>query len=568
MTQSEALDILKTGRNVFLTGAAGSGKTYTLRAYLSWLAENGIAAAVTASTGIAATHIGGMTIHSWSGLGIRAFLSAHDLDTLLQREHLVKRYEKTKVLVIDEVSMLHHFRFDQIDRLARMFRRVDEPFGGMQVVLCGDFFQLPPVSRYGEPESRFAYASDAWKSAGFTICYLEEQHRQSDDAYLSVLDAIRSGDIDEGVYELLQDRHGAEIAQDVVPTKLSTHNDNVDAINDRELAKLTTASKQYPMSGKGSKALLEALMKSCLAPERLFLKLGARVMFVKNNFEKGYVNGTLGEVVKFDVMDTPIVRIASGKEIAVVPEEWRVDEEGKVKASISQLPLRLAWAITVHKSQGMSLDAAEIDLSRSFVPGMGYVALSRVRSLAGLRLVGFNQQALMIHPEVRVKDAQFREASRAAVGSLLEMGAAEALRRAEEFVAKNSTGEKRTASNGGSEEADDMPSHHQTRVLILEKLPLGEIAKRRELKEETIISHIERLIEEKVEVDISHLRPTHYTDTELELIFDAFMKTHKKHGDLRLAPVKAILTEAGHPKISYDELRLARLFCSPGEEPI
>jgi DNA replication protein DnaC len=150
MTQNEALDILKMGKHVFLTGAPGAGKTHTLRAYISYLKEKHIPVAVTASTGIAATHLGGTTIHAWSGLGIKDTLSAQDIDEMEERKYLWERYEKTKVLIIDEISMLHHFRFDLLDKLVRSFKRKDIPFGGMQVVLCGDFFQLPPISRAGE----------------------------------------------------------------------------------------------------------------------------------------------------------------------------------------------------------------------------------------------------------------------------------------------------------------------------------------------------------------------------------------------------------------------------------
>src|SRR3989344_2801255 len=203
--------------------------------------------------------------------------------------------------------MLHHFRIDLVDQVLRKVKEIDAPFGGVQVVFCGDFFQLPPVHRAYEPEAHFAY-------------HTEERGR---------------------------------------------HN------------------------------IVEALKKSCLAPEVLHLKQGAKVMFVKNNFEQGYVNGTLGTVVKCGYEEIQ-VKTLSGNVINVERESWRVEEEGRTLAEIGQYPLRLAWAITIHKSQGMSLDAAEVDLSDSFEKGMGYVALSRVRSLAGLSLKGLNQRALEV----------------------------------------------------------------------------------------------------------------------------------------------------------------------------
>lgn len=409
MTQKEALEILKMGRNVFITGAAGSGKTYLLNEYISYLRGAGVGIGVTASTGIAATHMNGLTIHSWSGLGIKDNLNKYELQDLLEKPYLKKRFEEARVLVIDEISMLHHFRLDLLDRIARAFKKNEEPFGGLQVVLCGDFFQLPPVSRYGEPPARFAYHSAVWENLGIKVCYLEEQHRQSDHKYLEILNAIRDNNMTENILGRLQSR--LEKKTDALePTKLYSHNANVDAENERELAKIAGELHVYEMSHHGRKPLVEILEKSCLAPAALRLKIGARVMFVKNNFEEGYANGTLG-VVEYCDRSKIRVRTASGKTIEAEPATWVIEENGEIKASLIQYPLRLAWAITVHKSQGLSLDAAEIDLSRSFEKGMGYVALSRVRSLAGLSLLGLNEMALKIDDEVMAYDQRFREQS-------------------------------------------------------------------------------------------------------------------------------------------------------------
>jgi hypothetical protein len=283
--------------------------------------------------------------------------------------------------------MLHHFRFDLLDQLARAFKRNNLPFGGMQVILCGDFFQLPPVSRPGEPEAHFAYRSKIWKEMDLKICYLTEQHRQNDDIFLGVLNDIRNNNVSEDTLLHLKSRYKKEPVSSVPPTKLSTHNENVDQINDVELGKIKGDEKLFEMNSRGKANIVEALKKSCLAPEHLVLKIGARVMFVKNSFEKKFANGTLGIIEGFSGAGFPLVKTASGKLIEATPMNWIIEEDGKIKAEIMQIPLRLAWAITVHKSQGMSLDAAEIDLSRSFAFGMGYVALSRVRSLNGLKLL-------------------------------------------------------------------------------------------------------------------------------------------------------------------------------------
>ena len=206
MTQKEALDILKTGRNVFLTGAAGSGKTYVLREYISYLKNIDADVGITAATGIAATHMGGTTIHSWSGIGIRDSLSKSELQEIAEKSRIKNIVRKAKILIIDEISMLHHYRLDLIDKVLKEIKNSAEPFGGLQVVFCGDFFQLPPVRRAGEGEVFFAFHSEAWKNLNLKVCYLSEQHRQSDTEYLKVLNAVRDNAVSEEITEILRTR--------------------------------------------------------------------------------------------------------------------------------------------------------------------------------------------------------------------------------------------------------------------------------------------------------------------------------------------------------------------------
>ncbi len=398
---------MMSGANVFLTGAPGAGKTYVLNQFIKRVERTGKRVAVTASTGIAASHIGGTTIHSWSGLGILDQLFTEDLKRLGGSERLVKRYNNTDILVIDEVSMLHGQRLDMVNQLAKLLRGNDAPFGGLQVILVGDLFQLPPVSR-GAQVSDFAHLSAAWSELDLRVCYLTEQHRQSqDDALLDLLTAMRNGETSELHETLLRDRLEQQAPAAGTVTKLFSHNVDVDAINQRHLDGLDTASKVFMMQTKGSKAKIEQLSKSVLAPAELELKVGAEVMFVANNFGAGFVNGTRGQVADFKD-SLPLVELANGRLVKVEPHSWSLSEDGKVRAEVSQLPLRLAWAITIHKSQGMSLDAAEIDLSRAFTPGMGYVALSRVRGLDGLYLQGVNNMAMAMHPLVHEFDADLR----------------------------------------------------------------------------------------------------------------------------------------------------------------
>ena len=428
MTQQEALTILKTGANVFLTGEPGSGKTHTINQYVAYLRAHGVEPAITASTGIAATHISGMTIHSWSGIGVKQELSQYDLDHIAGNERAVRRIGRAKVLIIDEVSMLSAQTLKLVDAVCREIRFPDKPFGGLQIVLVGDFFQLPPIMRRetetgmrlafentaDDPRGQFAYHSPVWAAAKPLVCYLTEQHRQEDSVFLGVLSALRNGSFNKEHEAHLIKRKVTGFVQ-TNTTKLFSHNADVDHVNETQLEKLPGAARSFRMKEQGAKGFVEQLKKSCLSPEVLSLKKGAKVMFTKNSPEGRYVNGTTGEVLGFDsTQGYPQVRVRSGRVITAEPAAWAIENEGRALAGITQIPLRLAWAITVHKSQGMSLDTAFIDLTQAFEYGQGYVALSRVRTLDGLQLAGWNAQALRVHPDVRKKDAAFREASESA----------------------------------------------------------------------------------------------------------------------------------------------------------
>lgn len=411
MTQEEALAILESGRSVLLTGAAGAGKTYVLNQYIRRAKKQGKSIAVTATTGLAATHLNGTTIHAWAGIGVNDMFDKHMANKIGKaRQELIK---KADILIIDEVSMLHDFRLDMVDQVLRHVRDDPEPFGGMQVVLCGDFFQLPPVNRNGGRQGSFVTSSQVWSQNVFTVCYLKTQFRQKDDElYTDILNGIRAGVLTRSQLDALNARSDAVDDPFTPRTRLLTVNLDVDGVNHKQLDELDGEMHQYEMETHGSKQYVEQLQRSCLAPEVLKLKLGAQVMCIKNAQDRKYVNGSLGKIVGFEKLtDYPIVELTNGREVTIRMDTWELMDGDKKRASIMQLPLRLAWAITVHKSQGMTLDAARIDLSRAFVEGMGYVALSRVRGLRHLILDGLNGMALRVSPLAKQIDLELRDKS-------------------------------------------------------------------------------------------------------------------------------------------------------------
>ena len=446
MRQTDALRILNAGANVFLTGAPGAGKTYVLNQFVKQARQRGASVAVTASTGIAATHLNGQTIHSWSGVGVAQVMT----DTLLKqiKTRRGKRIRATDILVIDEISMMHAWLFDMVDQACRAVRRSPEPFGGLQVVMSGDLFQLPPVSnprrdrelvapppelvamreRYakaGRNPNGFVTESLIWPELNPIVCYLTEQHRQDTGQLLDVLTDIRQGTVTDTDRQALDTRIGVEPAGNDVAISLYPNNRQADALNDSKLAQINEPEHRFEAESSGQVSLIKRLKSTMLAPEILSLKIGAAVMALRNDTNQQYVNGSLGTVVDF-VSTTegeyPMVDFENGHTVIMQPAAWEMMDGETVLASVKQVPLRCAWAITIHKSQGMTLDRARMDLRRTFAPGMGYVALSRVESMDGLYLDGINERAFLVSPEAVRLDGILRERSQMAERELAEHG--------------------------------------------------------------------------------------------------------------------------------------------------
>ncbi len=455
MNQGLALEILLAGESALLTGPAGTGKTFVLNQFIRLSKYEGKHVSVTATTGLAATHLGGTTIHAWAGIGVNDVLPGGFVEHMAKgRKEII---EKTDVLIIDEVSMLHDFRLDMVDEVCRLVRRKDEPFGGIQVVMSGDFFQLPPINREGSRAGSFIVESQVWRELDPVILYLDEQFRQTEgDDLLDILTSMRANELRRHHAEKLLARSEIAPPSDTLLTELHTVNVDVDRMNEQQLATLGGDELIYQQHTTGSANYVESLQRSVLAPAVLTLKLGALVMAVKNDLSRRYVNGSIGEVTDFEPgTDYPVVTFRSGKVVTMMPDTWELRDGDKKRASISQIPLRLAWAITVHKSQGMTLDAARIDLRKAFVPGMGYVALSRVKNINDLYLTGINRMALTMSPEAHKIDGQLRRRA-AADGKRFAHLAAQAEKRTHELP----TTKKRQGSSGWAEKIAKMRETH------------------------------------------------------------------------------------------------------------
>ncbi|TMW67775.1 hypothetical protein Poli38472_007447 [Pythium oligandrum] len=421
--QQRVIDLIKSRCNVFFTGSAGTGKSFLLQQILqpngplrSYLQGKRIYA--TATTGIAAYNINGMTLHHFAGLDPRA-ASAGMKEVLVhvrRNRDALQRWRTADVLVIDEVSMLDGRLFDTLEALARELRPEHHQrfFGGIQLVLSGDFFQLPPVaSRNERDKMTLCFESSAWQSGIDEIVQLSQVFRQTNTAFVDILNAFRVGQPSRAMLDNLNERCtrsiGTNEEDDDDAIRIFTHNNDVLEINSKRLDELPSKKFNYISADTGKREYLAG----CPAPPTLSLKKHARVMLIKTiNPASGLVNGCRGVITGFTPQtQLPIVRFSNGLTEIVRQEDFPVRVADSLLASRRQLPLTLAWAISIHKSQGLSFPSAVVDLSRVFEFGQAYVALSRVRSLEGLRLrtrldarslVLADQRVLRFYEEMRV----------------------------------------------------------------------------------------------------------------------------------------------------------------------
>ena len=567
--QDATLEVLKSGKNVFLTGSAGTGKTYLLNKYITYLKQRKIQPTIVAPTGIAASHLQGQTLHSYFALGIRDSIDDYFIENLLDKKYLQTRFSKLKVLIIDEISMVSPEIFSSIDMIIQAFKNNYEPFGGIQVILSGDFFQLPPISK-GFKDKKFAWQSPSWKNLDLNTCYLEKKFRQEDNKLISILDEIRAGKISKTTYDILNSRCNVTLDIDFTPTKLYTHNLDVDNINSKELFKLPNESYKYKYESDGSKANIEKIFKSSLVLEEITLKKDAVVMFIKNNPEKAYINGSTGVVIDF-TKDTklPIVKLTNGYTIKVEYEDWTIEnDKGKVTAKISQLPLKLAWAITIHKSQGMTLDAAQIDLSKTFEVGQGYVALSRIKNIDGLQLLGFNETALMVDPLILSIDNRIKQASKKTHDMILKYSQDD-IKNLQTLHIKlnggitniNEIKEETKSLNKKRLYEPKITTFEKTQNLIAKSNTLKDLAKNRDVSFNTIVNHIKILLIDDENIDIEKYKPDKSIINKVSSIVNMLKTKNKKddfseNNQLKLKPI----FEALNQEISYDDIKVSLLF--------
>lgn len=403
-SQREAINVIANGDNILITGPAGTGKSYLLQYIKKEFSNKKLH--VTATTGIAAVNINGVTLHSWANFGIESIPLNEIIKNMFSARgtYVRKKLQNAEMLAIDEVSMLSKTTFEMLDELLKRVRGNEDPFGGLQLILFGDFFQLPPVK-----DTCFCFESEIWQDANIKIVELKETFRQKDDKFLKLLNNIRLGYKDPEDIKVLKERFNAIDENSLIkPTILTTHNLYADGINRDYLQNIAQEEVCFTAEFDGRKDKIEFLKKNCIAPEFLNLKVDAQVMMLKNTYQKdNIINGSIGIVVDFSSKkEYPIVQFQNGEIKTITPATWEIQnfnsltKEMVIDASMEQIPLRLAWAITIHKSQGMTLDKIECDLKDTFTEGQIYVALSRVRDLEGLFIKSFNINNLKINKKV------------------------------------------------------------------------------------------------------------------------------------------------------------------------
>ena len=403
--QRIALDIMRNRENIFLTGAGGCGKTECIKYFIKSCC-NDKKVGITSTTGTSAVLFGGTTLHSFLGIGLGRDTTVNLVKKIMETANISKRWRALDILIIDEISMLNPALFDKLNQIGKVIRNnYEKPFGGIQLILSGDFLQLPVVD-----SDTFCFEAKTWAECVTNVVCLTENIRQRDDRFKKCLNEIRFGIVSRRTIKLLNSRIGIEFENQhgIKPTKLYALNRDVEHENQIEVNRLANQGAefyQYEMSvnkmASVSIGTVNKIIKNCQIIEMLELCVGLQVMLLKNlDMNEGLVNGSRGVIVAFDESSSlPIVRFLNGYSRVIDFHNYEIKEQEKNILTISQIPLRLAYAFSIHKLQGATLDCVELDLSNIFTYGQGYVALSRVKELKSLKILSIDYGLLQADPK-------------------------------------------------------------------------------------------------------------------------------------------------------------------------
>jgi ATP-dependent DNA helicase PIF1 len=412
LNQEEALKILETNGNYLLTGGAGVGKSYVIKEFQDKTKKNIV---LTATTGIASINLGGDTIHRFASLGIST--RPFELPKLFGIWDKIKRssmsWDKNRMavmrsldaIVIDEISMFRRDQFELLDAVLAFVKDNTLPFGGVQLILVGDFLQLPPVitdvdlTKYKDLKNPYCFQSDLWHQAGIQTLNLTKNFRQSSGIFLEALGEIRLGIVSDKTNDMLEARINAKLETDIEPIKLFSHNYRVEQENLEKLNKLPDEKINSHAILIGKKFDIEALKRDCPAEETLTFCKGAQVMMINNDMDNKWANGTMAIVEEINPV---IVRLGNNTKVQVDKYTWeRINHKiqgsnivESVVAQMTQYPMKLAWATSLHRAQGLTMDYVELDLSNCFAFGQAYCGLSRVKTIEGLKLLGWNKKSV------------------------------------------------------------------------------------------------------------------------------------------------------------------------------
>ncbi len=529
--QAKAIEVLKCQGNVFLTGAAGTGKSFLLNHYLA--DKNTEDFPIVASTGAAAVLVGGRTFHSFFGLGIMEGGLRETIARAVRNRKLAYRINRAACVIIDEVSMLSGASICAAEAIAREIRQSQEPWGGLRIIAVGDFAQLPPIARDGAPKD-WAFTHETWTQSAFSPALLSTVMRTSDIEFLKILNFIRVGTVNQEVADFLNAH--MDVTEDLSDaTRLFPHRAQAEKFNLFRLEQIDGPTHSFATQYEGEDRYIDATRKAVPIPDVLQLKRGALVMMRRNDptGKMRFVNGSLAHVRSIRE-DEISVELLDGDVIDLKQEGFNyLDGDGKEVACAYNFPVTLAWATTIHKAQGASLDRMVVNLDHLWEPGQAYVALSRVRSSAGLTIERWNPSSIRAEPLVtKFYDGLAEEAARYVPRALFQPKVVAAI----EIPKKPKSGgvkKGRAALIFRSLEA---------------KMPLRDILKATDLSYGTVLDYIDKFVEQKICPSLEYLVGS---IDEADEIRDRFSEL----GFERLKPVYEALEQT----VDYETLKLVRL---------